>query len=255
MQRKFKIVDNSGDRKYFSMIPHYIVNHSTAYEQSLYLVMKRIAGEDGSCWASPIRVGKMMGVSANTVRKYLSKLEKRGWVKIVGKSGKTKPTNEYEVVDLWELNMQFYAKKESSTDEQSQKESSTGEKKVQLVSLVSSTGGNKEETIKKKQEEDIAETSSAELVSQIIKAFEEVNPASKRFYGNITQRKACKDLLDSFGLDEVLKRVAFLPKSNQLPYFPKINTPLNLWDKWQSLEDSVHRYKSELKAKQPNYII
>ena len=143
---KEKYKDNSGDRKYFALIPYYVVNHSTAYEQSLYLVMKRIASEKGTCWASPNTIGKMMGVSANTVRKYRNKLIKRGWINKIGKKGKTKPTDEFEIVDLWELNIKFYNQKESSMVEQSQKESSTGEKIVQLVSLESSTGGNKEET-------------------------------------------------------------------------------------------------------------
>ena len=149
-QKKSKIIDNSGDKKYFAMIPYYIVNHSSAYEQSLYLVMKRIASENGTCWASPDTIGKKMKVCPNTVRKNQNKLLKRGWIKIIGNKGKTKPTNEFEIVDLWKLNMDYYAKKESSTDEQSIKESSTGEKIVQLVSLVSSPVGNKEETVKEK---------------------------------------------------------------------------------------------------------
>ncbi len=144
-----KIKDNSGDQKYFAMIPYYIVNHSTAYEQSLYLVMKRIASEGGTCWASPATIAKMMGTSANTVRKYLKNLVKRGWIKKIGKRGKTKPTDEYEIVDLWKLNIQFY-QKENSGDEQSQKESSTGEEskgeKVQQVKKESSSVGNKEES-------------------------------------------------------------------------------------------------------------
>ena len=75
---KFKIKDASSDRKYFAMIPYFIVNHSCVYEQSLYLVMKRIASEQGTCWASPQTIAKMMDVAPNTVRKYRKKLEQRG---------------------------------------------------------------------------------------------------------------------------------------------------------------------------------
>ncbi len=149
-QEKLKIIDNSGDKKYFAMIPYYIINHSSAYEQSLYLVMKRIASEEGTCWASAITISKIMKVSPNTVRKYRDKLLKRGWIRIIGNKGKTKPTYEFEIVDLWKLNMDYYAKKESSTSEQSIKESSADEKITQSVSLVSSTAGNKEETIEEK---------------------------------------------------------------------------------------------------------
>lgn len=151
---KEKYTDNSGDKKYFAMIPYYIVNHSSAYEQSLYLVMKRIASEEGTCWASPITIGKMMEVSPNTVRKYRDKLLKRGWIKKIGIKGKTKPTDDFEIVDLWKLNMDYYAQKESSTGEQSKRKFTSCTKKVQLVNLESSTGGNKEEIIKKKPKKD-----------------------------------------------------------------------------------------------------
>jgi hypothetical protein len=147
---KSKITDNSGDKKYFAIIPYYIVDHSSAYEQSLYLVMKRIASEEGTCWASAITIGKIMKISPNTVRKYQGELLKKGWVRIVGRKGKTKPTNEFEIVDLWKLNMDYYSKKESSVGEQSFEENSTGEKIVQPVSLVSSTIGDKEKNIEEK---------------------------------------------------------------------------------------------------------
>jgi DNA-binding transcriptional regulator YhcF (GntR family) len=149
-QRKSKIIDNSGDRRYFTMIPNYIVNHSSVYEQALYLVMKRIAGEEGTCWASPITIGKMMHISPNTVRKNLEKLIQRGWIKVIGYKGKTKPTKEYEIVDLWKFNVNYYSKKDNSTGEQSAKESSFCEKKVHPLNLVSSPCGNKEESIKEK---------------------------------------------------------------------------------------------------------
>lgn len=153
MNDKFKVLDHSGDRKYFTMIPNYIINHSTAYEQAIYLYMKRTAGEKGTCWLSPIDIANSLGCSSNTVRKYQKELLRRGWIKIIGSRGKTKPTNEYEIVDLWDLNMRHYVEKheekESSNNEQSPKESSNNEKKVQPLNLESSTIGNKEDIIKK----------------------------------------------------------------------------------------------------------
>ncbi len=149
---KDKYIDNSGDKDYFSMIPHYITNHSTAYEQSLYLQMKRIAGEHKTCWASPAFIGERMQASANTVRKYRKKLLQRGWIKKIGEKrvGKTQQTiGEYEIVDLWQLNMDYYAKLKTSRDE-------TFNQRVQQVSLKPSSSelkpspvGNKEEPYKK----------------------------------------------------------------------------------------------------------
>lgn len=143
----FKITDKSEDRKYFAMIPYYVVNHSSAYEQSLYLVMKRIASEEGTCWASPQTIAKIMDVAANTVRKYRKKLEQRGWVKKIGSRqiGKTNQlTYEYEIVDLWKLNMDFYAKKKKgSSDESFQQEKESSQSVLEKDASV----GNKEKGI------------------------------------------------------------------------------------------------------------
>src|SRR3990167_4098560 len=114
MKNKFRLSDESGDRRYFTIVPNYIVNHSTPYEQAIYLYMKRKAGEKGTCWTSAQEIGKKLGISRNTVAKYREKLLKRGWIKIVGRKGKTRPTDEYKIVDLWKLNHSFYTKKDSS---------------------------------------------------------------------------------------------------------------------------------------------
>lgn len=155
MQNKFKIIDNSADKIYFTMVPNYIVNHSTVYEQAIYLYMKRVAGEHGTCWSSAQSIAKKLSdpnekrkVSRNTIAKYRDKLVKRGWIKLVGYKGKTKPTPEYSIVDIWPLNMDHYAK-ESSSHEQS-KESATGDEIVQPVNLESARGGHKEEPNKEK---------------------------------------------------------------------------------------------------------
>lgn len=144
---KFKITDQSGDRKYFAMIPYYIVNHSSAYEQSLYLVMKRISSERGVCWASPQTIAKIMGVAPNTVRKYRKKLEQRGWIRKIGtrQIGITKQiTYEYEIVDLWKLNIDFYSKKrKGSSNESFQQDNASS----QLMPEKDSPIGNKEKEI------------------------------------------------------------------------------------------------------------
>lgn len=144
---KFKIKDGSNDRKYFAMIPYYVINHSSAYEQSLYLVMKRIASEGGSCWASPQTIAKMMGVAPNTVRKYRACLERRGWIKKIGtrQTGATKQTTyEYEIVDLWKLNVNFYSqKRKGASDESFQQEKESSQPMPEKGSPV----GNKEKGI------------------------------------------------------------------------------------------------------------
>ena len=157
MKNKFKVSDESGDRKYFTIIPNYIVNHSTPYEQSIYLYMKRVAGESGTCWMSAKTIATKMGIARNTVAFYRDKLVKRGWLEIVGEK-RTGQTNqsviEYKIVDLWHLNNKHYNKAKSSSVEPFERVQDVNQR-VQLVNEKSSTVGHKEEHMKKNPEEDI----------------------------------------------------------------------------------------------------
>ena len=114
-------MDESGDHKYFTMVPNYVVNHSTAYEQAIYLYLKRKAGESGTCWTSAREIGKVLGMARRTVVIYRNKLLERGWIEIVGRKGKTRPTDEYKITDLWKFNTDFYSQKDSAPDELSPK--------------------------------------------------------------------------------------------------------------------------------------
>jgi hypothetical protein len=85
------------------------------------------------------------------------------------------------------------------------------------------------------------------LGTSVIKAFEAVDAKNKRYYGNVTQRKACDFLIAEYGLDNVLKRVEALPKLNGRKYFPTILTPHQLVEKWVTLELAVKRLRDEKK--------
>jgi len=104
-----QIIDESGDRKYFTIVPNYVVNHSTIWEQGVYLVMKRIAGEGGKCFASQKEIAKKLSISQPSVSETIQKLVKRGWVKQEGfAAGKTRPVKCWRIVDLWKMNIDHY---------------------------------------------------------------------------------------------------------------------------------------------------
>ena len=112
---KLKVIDESGDRKYFVIIPNCVVNGSGVYERAMYLEMKRFAGETGTCFASIRAMAKRMEVSVNTVRRTIKLLLKRGWIKKAG----TKPTggnpvNCYTIVDIWDINTKKYKEKKKA---------------------------------------------------------------------------------------------------------------------------------------------
>lgn len=89
------------------------------------------------------------------------------------------------------------------------------------------------------KETNTAETSSA-LIPLIIESFVTINPACANMYGNKTQRKACEDLISSYGFEEVKNCVQnVLPRTNGQPYFPTITTPVQLRDKWIALKSAV----------------
>ncbi|MCX6715633.1 MAG: helix-turn-helix domain-containing protein [Candidatus Taylorbacteria bacterium] len=155
----FKIIDKSGDRKYFTIIPNYIVNHSTVYEQAIYLYMKRVAGEDGTCWMSAMEIAKRLDCSRNTIAKYQKKLVERGWIEVVGHhaTGETnQQTIEYRIVDLWSLNIRHYEEKSKrSNSERLPLSLQPVNESVQLVNSKRSTIGHKEEPLKKKEKEEV----------------------------------------------------------------------------------------------------
>ena len=135
MARGFRITEEAPDRKYFTMVPNYIINHSTIWERDVYLIMKRIAGEDGSCYASHQTIAKMTGVSRPTISRTIPKLIKRGWIKETGKvAGKTHPTKNYVIANLWKENFDYYEdekkRKLENQSSQNTKDTSTTEPKI-----------------------------------------------------------------------------------------------------------------------------
>jgi len=108
-KERFNIKDESGDKKYFTMIPNCIVNHSTHYEQSLYLTMKRLAGEHGSCFASLNFLSKKLGIHRITLTQTIEKLLKRKWIKeIEPKKVNGGMVRQFTIVDLWKRNLSEY---------------------------------------------------------------------------------------------------------------------------------------------------
>ena len=119
-EKLYEIIDESGDKKYFTQIPNMIVNHSSAYEQSLYLIMKRLAGETGSCFASINWLRKKMGVHKDTVKQTIDKLLKRKWIKEIDrKTVKGGKVRQFTIVDLWALNIKEYESGSQTTTSQS----------------------------------------------------------------------------------------------------------------------------------------
>lgn len=114
-QQNFSVSDESNDRDYFTMLPNYILNHSTAVDQSLYMQMKRYAGENknGECWASKRTLMDKMGVGRKALDASIAYLLKREWIylkgqRLVDTKGGPQMVTVYGVRDIWKLNMEHY---------------------------------------------------------------------------------------------------------------------------------------------------
>ena len=141
-----QIIDESGDKIFFTIVPNYVLNHSTAIDQSLYSQMKKAAGENGECFITEENLCKKMGIGKLRLRKSIDYLIKHRWIDFLGrKYGKTRPVNTYKINDIWKLNADFYEDKKISS------ESAVSLKNikdtVQISSKISSETIHKEEHI------------------------------------------------------------------------------------------------------------
>lgn len=107
------IHDESGDKKYFTLVPNYILNHSSSHDQSLYLQMKKYAGENGKCTASKNTLMKKMRIGEKAFNKSLKYLIDHKWVEYAGNSyivtpGGKQNIKTYKIIDIWKQNIEHY---------------------------------------------------------------------------------------------------------------------------------------------------
>jgi hypothetical protein len=107
------IDDRSGDRKYFTIIPNLIGNHSTAVDQALYFQMKKIAGEEGVCFASENTLMAKLGVGKKAFKKALKYLGDHKWIEDAGHrniqtKGGLQAIRCYRMTDIWKQNVDHY---------------------------------------------------------------------------------------------------------------------------------------------------
>lgn len=176
-------------RDYFSMVPHYIADHSTANGQALYLQIKRYAGEDGVCFATEQTLMKKMGIGKKAYDKAKKYLLSKGWIIFTGRTnGKTRPINTYRPVDIWEINHNFYEKinAESNISKISQRhKSQKKEDKSQKQYNIAPKSNVEEEPLLRrtpKEEVQISEEEKAEIkkikdgISEMIRGWKLPDP-------------------------------------------------------------------------------
>lgn len=249
-----RIKDESGDRKYFTIIPNYILNHSTLWDREVYIQMKRITGEDGTCWTSQSTLSKQCGISVNRLKKSIRYLVEHGWIKQIGKKevitkGGVQEVNEYRVADLWKTNIDFYESKGVSHENTplpkgvSRKQQRGITDEPQGVS----PGDDKEEPIQEEPSNKIQQRQDvADEINPIIELFKPINPSYAKLFANTTQRAAVKRLLQTVGRGTLEEALAIIPITNGMQYAPTITTPLQLEDKISQLQSFIRKTKDKL---------
>lgn len=224
-----------------------VVNPHEAFVWSVVYWFEKM--KDGSCFASNQRIAEALPYpsSATSVANALTALEDNGLILRTFEDEAKRKRKEIRVT------IQY--KKVSPVDEMV---SPTGEGGItHRLNGVSPTGEqiSKRDIVRSNHySEATASREYNPLGAEIIKAFEAINPACKKMYGNTTQREACDDLIESYSLQQVLDVIAILPKTNGQPFIPTVTTPLLLRDKWVQLEAALRRKKEEI-IKKNNCII
>jgi len=259
MQQDLGIQDGSNDKRYFTIIPNYILNHSTLWDREIYIQMKRIAGENGVCWTSQTTLSKQCGMSINRLKKSLAYLLEHNWIKLigtkkVGTKGGNQEVNEYRICDLWKINTDFYKDKGvSQEDIPLYKGVSPNRPKGCHESAKGvSPGDDKEDPMKKNpiKEDTAIQGIAGKEIAEIIDLFKSINPSYKKFFGNKTQRAAISRLLEAIGRERLEGAIRTLPKTNQMTFAPVITTPLQLEDKLAALMSFIlkEKIKTEVKS-------
>lgn len=166
MEENYKIEDESGDKNYFTIVPNYILNHSTAKAQALYLQLKRLGGEKGIANPGSRYLMNKLKINYNTLKKELKYLLDRGWIEYRGDveiktDGGLQKVKSYAIVDLWHMNNDYYRRAVK-------KEGAIKPETARTIKPVAGGYQNRNEIRTIERTKNIEETSSSESDSWIL---------------------------------------------------------------------------------------
>lgn len=251
MKRKMKIIDESGDRKYFTQIPNYIANHSTAIDQALYFQMKRYAGEEGQCFATSETIINKLGIGRKAYNKSLRYLLDKEWIRFIGiTGGKTRPIKTYAIVDIWKLNVMEYEKIPSESTVSIEKDSVPKEgDTVQKNTKIVSESTVEEEPLLRTTIKKNTDSIESGGIGELLEMFRPVNPSINRLFRRSNQRDAIKRLLKDWPRPKLDQIIKVLPRTNAMRFAPTITTPLQLEDRMGALKAFIEKERDTTNSK------
>ena len=187
-----------------------------AISQAVFLWICNYANQKGFCYPSIRTLASNTRTSKNTVKNRISLLRDRGFIAVTHrKRGGKNDSNLYQVLII---NRSRDGPPRSAVDPPMGQE-------------LGSNSNNKEKT-------------HNPLGERIMEEFISIDPNNKTKLTNHKQQKACDFLIEEYGLSTVLEVIKLLPRTNRTPYFPSINDPYELKEKWKKLEDALHRKRT-----------
>lgn len=112
---KITIEDSSGDKNFFTIVPNYILDHSTAIDQALYLQLKRLSGDGKKdyCYPSIRYLKRQLKTGEENIKKSFKHLTEHRWIDNLGKrkamtAGGMQWVNAYKINNIWKLNAEHY---------------------------------------------------------------------------------------------------------------------------------------------------
>jgi hypothetical protein len=206
------------------------------WDREVYVQMKRITGEEGTCYASRATLAKQCGMSVRRLDKSIQYLIDHKWIALIGKKemqsrGGVQIVNEYEISDLWKINVDYYENTKGGAHgaypipkvvQEVQGGVCTDEGKG------GAHGAYKEEPLKKNPRKEDSAIAVGNEVNGIIKLFKPLNPSFAIIFKNTNERAAIERMLKSIGLEKLRGSIEFAAVSNGMPYAPTVTTPLEL---------------------------
>lgn len=174
--------------------------------------------ERGQFITGRIELSKQTGITQQSIRTCITKLKLTNEIT-------TKSTNQFTIITILKYG-DYQLKDKSSTSKLTNE--STNEQP---------TTNHKQEV--KKKEEDV--TKPPNEVNLLLGKFQKtINNHIK--FNNITERKACEDLIKTYGLEVIIKNLAIVNEYQKKDkYFPQVTTPYELWVKWPKIINYFER--------------
>ena len=171
------------------------------------------------------------GISTQSIRTCINKLKSTGEIT-------SKSTNKFRIITLLKWK-DYQTRPDISTSK------STGNlTDNQQTTNNQSTANKKNKNIRIKEDKNIA--AEPPEVNELLDFFKKTVNEHINF-GNKTERKACKDLIEKYGFSKTKEALTFLEEKRKTDkYLPLITTPYELWTKWAKIKQHLTTKKRKI---------